>query len=143
MSSPVTRRMLGRAYRATDYCVVVDAREIVLHIGRDIGGDVRTALSTAGACHHCSLVTPCNPRSHLLTQRENQQRLNRLERALADRRQLWLPTMHRDPAGRWPDEAGVCLLDPPRGLALRLARVFDQHALISFNLEGAPRLRWC
>jgi hypothetical protein len=51
-------------------------------------------------------------------------------------------SLNRDPSGRWPDEPGLLLCDPPPGFAEELGRRFGQNAILAARLGEAPQLIW-
>lgn len=132
---------LDAAYRATVYRVELPDGPLDWRIGRaDADGDRR--LRAAGCAREWALVTPANPFSRRLTDAENAQRLQDLLAELQQRGQRHFPARHRDPAGQWPDEAGVLLTDPPSGLAEALGRRWQQNAIVRGRLGEAPELVW-
>jgi hypothetical protein len=135
------RRALTAAYRAARYLVLLDEGPLELGIGvRSRAGEARLAAATGG--QHWALVTPCNPGSAGLTDDENQRLYNRMRGELEAMSQAWKPTLHRDPLGLWPDEAGFLLIEPPPGRAAALGRLYRQNALVLLRSGSAPELQW-
>lgn len=131
---------LDRAYRATRYRVRLPGPELTLRIGvRDAAGE--KWLAQLGGCRrHWALVTPCNPHSRRLMDWQNRLRHAGMEAGLQASGLIHYPSLHGDPAGRWPDEAGFLLVDPPHGLARALGRQYGQNAIVEARLGEAPRL---
>lgn len=132
---------LEAAYRAAIYRVTLPDGLLEWHIGRaDAEADRR--LRALGCEQGWALLTAVNPYSRQLVPAENEQRLQSLQADLRQRGQRFYPAVHRDPEGRWPDEASVFLLDPPAGLAEALGRHWEQHATVRGRLGGEPELVW-
>ncbi len=131
---------LDRAYRATLYRVRLPGAELTLRIGvHDAAAGQR--LARLGGCRRqWALVTPCNPRSRRLMDWQNRLRHAGMEAALQAGGLVHYPSLHCDPAGRWPDEAGFLLVDPPRGLARALGRRYGQNAIVAARLGEPPQL---
>lgn len=141
-SDEMPDRQLIAAYCRTLYCVCAGPSEIVLRVDHYDPFAERRILSLHPLEHHWSILTPFNPRSCALAPAENAKRLQALLGFLHRRRQSWLPTLNRDPEGRWPDEAGALLCDPPTHLTEMLGRRFGQIAFLSGQIGKAPRLVW-
>ena len=88
------------------------------------------------------LLTSHNPRSTPLAPGVNEARHRTLLRLLAGRGLHWIPASGADPDNEWPEEHGVCLLDPPVADARELARLYEQHAIVEGACDGAPVLYW-
>lgn len=136
------RDALESAYRSTRYLVRLNAGELELRVDRaSAEADARLG-DELGCRRDWALVTPCNPRSVELPYEENALRCKEIERALAAASVRFARAVHRDPTGAWPDEASFLLVDPPRALAERLGREFEQNAVVVGELGAAPRLVW-
>lgn len=137
------RGTLGDAYRRTRYVVRLAAGELALRIGvADAEADERLRRE-AGCRQGWALVTPCNPRSVVLSGEENARRCAAMGRELTARGQRFVAAVHRDPDGAWPDEDSFLLVDAEADLALRLGRAYEQNAVVVGALGEAPRLEWC
>lgn len=140
--SPERREALDRAYRAALYLVQLPRGPLTLRVGPP---DAAAAARLAAECdcrHGWALMTPCNPWSEALDDHENKRLFSTLKGELAAIRQAWQPTLHRDPDGKWRDEPGCLLLDPPPGLAIELGRRYRQNAVVTARLGDASRLIW-
>lgn len=136
----MNRASLDRAYRATLYRVRLPGAELTLRIGvRDAVSEKRLA-QFAGCRRHWALVTPCNPHSRRLMDWQNRLRHAGMEAGLRASGLVYYPSLHDDPAGQWPDEAGFLLVDSPHGLARALGRQYGQNAIVAARLGEAPRL---
>jgi len=137
-----TGSALEAAYRRTEYRVsLTDGRMLALRIGvRD--RDAERRLRLAGVRKSWAIVTPCNPGSRRIGARCNATQLRRLERQLKRSGHRYLHAVNHDPSGRWPDEPGFLLCDPPRELAASLGRAFGQNAFVHGGIEAAPGLIW-
>lgn len=132
---------LDAAYRATLYRVELPDGPLDWRIGHaDAAADQR--LRTLGCQRGWALVSAANPGSQRLDEAANAARLRELQATLQARGQPYYPAVHRDPQGRWPDEASVFLLDPPAGLAEDLGRAWQQNAIVRGQLGAAPELVW-
>ena len=140
--SPERRAALDRAYRAALYQVQLPGAVLTLRIGPPDGAAEARLVAAAGCRRGWALVTPCNPWSEPLDDAENLRLYNALKDELAALSQPWLPSLHRDPAGVWPDEPGCLLLDPPPGLAVELGRRYRQNAVVTAELGQTSRLIW-
>jgi hypothetical protein len=126
------------AYRATDYIVFDDPRQITLRID-EINPDADELLHRLGAIT-ATLITGWNPESVPLSAAENDQCQAALWQWIADHRLFALPTEARDPSGQWPAEEGYLILDIAAETAATLGRQFDQNAVVEISLGQAPKL---
>ena len=131
---------LDRAYRATLYRVRLPGAELTLRIGIHDAAAARRLALRGGCRRHWALVTPCNPHSRRLMDWQNRLRHAGMEAGLQASGLVHYPSLHGDPAGRWPDEPGFLLVDPPRGLARALGRQYGQNAIVVGRLGDAPQL---
>ncbi len=140
IDNPETRAALSRAYTATHYCIEAPGQTLLLRIGQR---DPRLeAAVQAQGVKQASLLTAWNPRSDPLPEPENRARQARLERELAQAGWRCWPTVHRDPAGRWPDEPGCCVLGMGAAELDTWMVGFDQNAAVVIEPPGTPRLVW-
>jgi hypothetical protein len=139
---PPVRSDLEAAYRRTQYRVRTPGGDCVLRIGQyDRQAEARLQ-ATLPFCRGWTLLTPCNPGSRRLTAARNAAACRALEASLRADGLRWLPALHRDPEGRWPDEAGYWLADPPPGWAEAQGRRWGQNALVCAAPGDAPQLVW-
>lgn len=139
--NPARGNHLDAAYRRAHYCICATDFEIALHVDHYDPLAEKRILSLYPLTHW-TILTPFNPYSRLLTPAENAKRLEKLIDRLNQRRQRWLPTLNRDPEGRWPDEPGTFLCNPPPKLTESLARHFGQFAYLRGQIGQAPNLIW-
>ncbi|MBL6751368.1 MAG: DUF3293 domain-containing protein [Nevskia sp.] len=136
------RQQWEAAYRACHYLVLLDGHALILRPGiADPLADRRLAQE-AGVARAWAVLTPCNPGSAPLDAAANAERLERLRNALAQAGLNCRHSLNRDPAGRWPDEPGFLVCDPPAGLVDGLARAFGQNAYLAGGPGTAPALVW-
>jgi len=136
------RDLLDALYRRTRYVALLDAAPLDLWIGRaDPAADERLRRE-AGCLRAWALVTPCNPRSRSLSDADNAARHDAMHAELVAMGQRFVPAVGRDPDGRWPDEPGFLLVDPPERLAVELAERWDQNAIVTGRPGEAPTLLW-
>lgn len=134
-------RALAAAYRAARYLVLLENGPLELRVGvRDEAAEARLAGATGA--RHWALITPCNPRSVTLAAEENRRLYVQMREELEARHQAWIPTLHRDPEGLWPDEPGFLLIDPPLERTADLGRRYQQNALVLLQAGRAPELLW-
>lgn len=127
---------LRHAYRQADYRV----NGFVLNIGRP--HPAFDAWLRERGVRGYVLVTAYNPRSTPLPASVNETRHRTLVRSLDESGLSWVPASGSDPQHAWPEEPGVCLLDPPVRQARALARQYEQHAIVEGFCGGAPVLYW-
>lgn len=132
---------LRAAYHVTLYCVQAPNGDTVLRHGQCSNQIVR-ALETLGVRRRWAIVTPCNPRSRLLTATSNRQRLGRFTAELKALGWRWHHSVNRDPNGCWPEEPGALLCDVPHAQALALAARYGQYAILTAPLRSSARLAW-
>lgn len=138
-----SRKVLRAAYRAAIYRVIVGERHYDLHFGITDGALLNELCDAVGSHCHWAILTPYYPASTVLSTAENRRRLKQLQATVRQRDVISWPTLHRDPAGHWPDERGLLLCDPPAGWVMALARHYGQHAYVVGGRWRRPRLRWC
>lgn len=131
---------LARAYAATHYHVALPHQTLILRIGQH---EARfEAYLRERGIPQASLLTAWNPRSRIVPERENHELQTRLVRELEHGGWACWPTVHRDPAGRWPDEPGYCVAGMGAAELDSWLRDFDQNAAVLIQPPAAPRLVW-
>lgn len=138
---PAQNDHLDIAYRRTLYCICTADTEIVLRVDH-YDPLAENRLLSLCPFRHWSILTPFNPGSRLMTPTENSERLEELVARLNRQHQRWLPTVNRDPEGRWPDETGTFLCNPPPQLTESLGHQFGQFAVLRGQIGQAPHLIW-
>ncbi|WP_038028240.1 DUF3293 domain-containing protein [Thioalkalivibrio sp. ALE31] len=134
------RAELEQAYRKARYCVETADGSWVLRIDR--AADEVAAWMAGHGTHRLVVLTACNPGSQPLTEEENQQRQQRLERAVTEQGLRAWPACNRDPLGHWPDEPGLAIADLPEHLLARWLETFGQNAAVLLEPPAPPRLVW-
>lgn len=129
------------AYRRTQYHVLLARGDLVLRIGVRHADDARLR-EEAGVREHWAIVTPCNPLSQRLAEKDNAALLAQFKQAIAELELRAIVSANHDPSGQWPDEPGLLLCDPPPGVAEELGRRYRQNAIVTGKLGEAPRLVW-
>jgi hypothetical protein len=129
---------LVAVYRATDYVIFDDERQITLRIDEvnPAADDLLRRLGAATA----TLITGWNPESVPLSAAENDRRQAMLWQWIADHRLFAFSTEARDPSGQWPAEEGYLILDIAAETVAALGRQFDQNAIVTIALGQAPEL---
>ena len=138
----MNREDLDRAYRQALYVAHLPAGELVLRIDQPDSLADQRLRDEAGCRDSWALVTAFNPFSQPIPEPENRRSQRRLEAELNASGLRWIAAVHRDPAGRWPDEISCLVIDPPEMLAPELGRRYGQNAIVSCWLGEAPRLQW-
>jgi hypothetical protein len=132
---------LEAAYRDAEYQVWTGRRWISLRIGH-ASEPADRQLRRRGVRHHWAIVTPCNPGSRRLPVAANAARLRSCKRRLLRLHVRFAAARNRDPHGRWPDEPGFLLCDPPLRRAAALGLAFGQRAIVTGRSGAAPQLLW-
>lgn len=125
-----------RAWLATQYVVKFAGGEQVLTIGQ-----THPALDSVLDHRAWYLLTPYNPGGRQLGEAENRKRLAAMNMRLDQINATLHPAENRDPAGRWPTEAGFLVIGPDRHEAVAIARAFDQDGMVA-GLPDAPAELW-
>ncbi len=116
---------LLNAFLTTDYLVRLGEQCLKVRIGHR-----HPVLDQLLENRQWAILTAANPGATGLSARVNEER----HRILADQARLadvaTLPTINRDPTGRWPDEHGLLLIAPARPWLLEQARRFEQIGLV-------------
>lgn len=129
---------LRAAYAATLF-EVLDAPTITLTIGMpaaDIAAWLHACEATSAA-----IITAWNPFSVALAPAVNAARQLELIAVVDAAGLRWRAAQGRDPAGGWPPEASLCVLDAPPELVDRWLADFEQFAAVTADRSGC-RLRW-
>jgi hypothetical protein len=137
----VPRALLSAAYQATTYRVDLPGGSLALRVG--VRNAALERLLKKRAVRAWAFVTACNPRSTLLPAWRNRVRQHRLATLCRALGHSTLPGagVGDDPA--WVPEPSVLILGIGRRRACRLARLFDQHAIVAGQRGGVPELVWC
>ena len=145
MDAPARILELLAAYRATHYDVfLTDGTTTTLRVGRPPPPGVAAWL---GAAPFAAFLTACTPRSQLLPEAENTQRLDALRQRLHEHACRLLDGIGHLPGEPWQEPSLLIA-----GLALAevdaLAREAEQNALVIVPAQGVARLRlyrpeWC
>lgn len=128
---------LVQAFTETDY-IVHHEQPFTMNIGKacpelqKLMAD-RNALSAA-------FITPCNPFSRRLSEKENQGRLLELKATLKTRGLFWMDGIGQHPSNNWPGEVSVLVLGLDLEAARSLSRHYEQHAFVWAVSDGVPEL---
>jgi len=134
----IDRENLDSAYRNTDYVVLLDEGELVVHID-----EPAPALMSLLAQQHtmsAAFLTAANPHSNPTDDAANAAAHDELLAALSGHPRL--DTEHRDPQGRWPVERGVLVLGTTLDEACSVGRRFRQNAVVFVADDTVPQLIW-
>jgi hypothetical protein len=91
-------------------------------------------------CATSALITACNPRSLILSDAENAQRMEALTTEIETLGYAYLPAVAKNPEGKWPDEPGLWVAGLTKNEAESLARSFEQNGLLWVEQDAIPRL---
>jgi hypothetical protein len=132
---------LERAYRETTYVVFVPgAAPIELHPG--VHSAALDRLLARAGVRDWAFVSAWNPASRVLPVWRNAQRQRRLLTLLGAAPQVLLPGAGIPAFGDWRPEESLLVSSLPLGRALRLARVFGQHAILAGRRGRRAHLVW-
>lgn len=135
------RALLSAAYLATTYRVDAPCGPIALRAG-ERNAALDRLLRRRGA-RAWAFITACNPRSTRLPPWRNHVRQSRLVTLCRDLGYATLPGLGIGDDPAWAPEPSVLILEVSRSRACRLARLFDQHAVVAGRRGGPPELVWC
>jgi hypothetical protein len=132
---------LQAAYLRTAYWVEARPQPIALRVGeRSRALDRVLARQRSG---RWAFITAWNPNSRLLAPWRNAARQNELLQALRRAGYRWLPALGDGDDPAWPPEPSVLVLGMSPRNAVRLARRFDQNAVVVGKLRGLRPSRLC
>ncbi len=137
MSTSRIPASLLTAYRQTEYRVEAP-RPFVLRIG--LASPALLLLHRQSGVASSAFITACNPCSRLLADSENAERQRRLAEAIACEGWRSLPGSGKHISGPWPAEPSFLVLGIGRHDACRLARAFDQNAIVFCDEKCVPEL---
>jgi hypothetical protein len=126
------------AYRRTEYRVDDAGCAFVLRI--DVPSEALRACHDAFAVTCSTFITAWNPRSVQTPREQNEAAMARLEQALTVMGCRWLRGEGVDPDGDWPGEPSYLALGVHQASAVKLARRFDQNAIVWSGADATPRL---
>lgn len=127
---------LLQAFSAAEYRVRIAGREFVVRPGcrqRD--------LDTALGNRRWAIVTACNPQARRMADSDNRQRQQELCKAIGERGLETHPAVNRDPAGTWPDETSVLIVEGDLATLDSLAEAFGQAAIVTGGSAEVVKLR--
>ncbi|MGC4027681.1 MAG: DUF3293 domain-containing protein [Steroidobacteraceae bacterium] len=136
---PPDHEALRAAYTAAEYRIEAPA-PLAIAIGRPSAA-LDALLGRHGA-RHGALITAANPGSQMAPASHNAAAHAALLAELAHMGLSWLATRSIDPAGHWPEEAGVFVPGIPREEAMRIAARFGQNAFVWCSATEEPVLCW-
>ena len=116
-----------QAYLEAEYRIYAEA-PFSLRVGS--GSEALHALYARKGVHSAAFITPYNPLGHLLTDRENQLKLQELENTLDGLDLPYLPAAGLDPQGEWPPEKGVLVLGLSLEQVREIGREFRQNGVL-------------
>jgi hypothetical protein len=125
------------AYRNAIYEIEAESR-IILKVS-----EYSHLLEDLHKKHNCSasaLITACNPRSQILSDAENAQRMAVLTTEVEALGYAHLPAVAKDPEDKWPDEPSLWIARLTKNKAEHLARSFEQNGLLWVEQDALPQL---
>jgi hypothetical protein len=129
---------LMRAYRQTSFLADTPRGRLRLGIGEK-SPELEALLAAEGA-RSWAYVTAYNPGSSLLSDRENVQRQEALERAVSQKGFVFFRGAGVGDDGQWPAEPSLLILGVARNQAIDLGRRFGQRAVVYGEAGGSPEL---
>jgi alpha/beta superfamily hydrolase len=137
----LTQARQHAAYRLADYSVetALGTRAIAIDRGDP---ELDHALVASGIRANWALITACNPLGLPPGEAENRERQAQLAAQIATDGHTALPALGGDPAGQWPAEPSLLLVDPPAGYAEALAHHYVQNAILIGRIGEPTELRW-
>jgi hypothetical protein len=125
------------AYRNAEYIVFAD-ENIVMKIGKYSCKLER--LMQKKACHQAAFITACNPYSKQLDDSTNNQAQAKLIADLHLQNFEFINGVGRDSIGIWPDEKSLLILNITKIQAEKLARKYQQNAMLWIDKDATPQL---
>lgn len=136
---PHIDQSLLRAYEQTHYCL--PSLNATVKVG-SVCPPLEEWLADHGI--RCgAFVTAYNPGSAPHTAAENQYWQATLQAELDQWQQAYLPAIHRDPSGRWPEEPAYFVLELEAVQAITLGRRYGQNAVLGYEAKRGATLWWC
>lgn len=127
------------AYGAALYNVdIPDGAIMTLRIGQ--ADDACDQVLRVHNATRAALITAYNPRSRLMMAAENESAHAALREAVMRMGKAALPSRASDPAGIWPVEPGLFIIDISESDARAVALQFDQHAFVWIESGRAAAL---
>jgi len=133
------RGELEGAYLATDYLVYVE-EEFVLKID-EYSPRLRQVYSQFGVSSALH-ITAWNPCSQYLAAADNERRQYLLLQAVVESKLPYCRGFGRDPMGEWEGEEHLVVFGADKEFAARLARAFEQNAVVWCGESAVPELMW-
>lgn len=130
--------MVWDAYRKTTYRIL--APDAVIDVRIDAAPPELRELLDRHQAATWAFITAWNPQSQPLSPAENHARQQQLLSEVEREGWKTLPGLGIGDDGTWPPEESVLILGIPRGRALRLARRFDQSAIVYGERDGTAEL---
>lgn len=129
---------LLRAYIDTIYCIHVDGRDVQFRVNERCPqlDELLTALGAQSA----AFITAANPGSQPFSDAENAQCNAQLASDLAHAGLHYLLGEGRDPAGQWPPEQSLLVVNIERAAASALARQHGQYGWVLLRPGQPPEL---
>jgi hypothetical protein len=128
---------LMQAFAETHYIVHHEA-PFVMHIGQPCP-ELKALMAEHNALS-AAFITPCNPFSRRLREKENLVRLISLRAHLKLRRLTCIDAIGQHPSSTWPGEMSVLVLGIDLEAAKSLSRHYEQHAFVWVAGDGVPEL---
>lgn len=136
---PTPSDALRAAYAGALYEVLA-APQACFRLGPG-GTEAGPWLAQLGA-QSASILTAWNPFSEARPELENLAAQARLRARIEAAGWCWLPAQGADPAGAWPAEPSLCVLDLPEAALDALLLEFRQYAAVCITAQHGARLHW-
>ena len=135
------RRAIRDAYLRTAYRATIDGERVEMRIG-EVSEEVDRHLRARGA-KSWAFVTASNPHAMRLGQIENTRRHAQLVAAVAAEGFAFFEGEGVGDDGSWPPERSLLIIGISATAASRIARGFEQEAIVVGALDEAARLVLC
>jgi hypothetical protein len=132
---------LEAAYLRTTYWVDARPQPVALRVGES--SVVLDRILARHRARRWAFITAWNPGSRRCSAWRNAAHQHQLLQALGRRGFRWLPGLGEGDDPRWPPEPSFLILGASVPEAKRLARRFNQYAIVVGKLGGPAVLVWC
>lgn len=131
------RDKLLDAFKRAEYKIITPfGFDVVVQVG-PFNGDAAYMMAAMGV-ETVSIITPHNPNSEILSEKENQDRLKRMWRIVYDNLVCAMPAVGYcvTPGEDWPQEIGIALFNISDRQAHKFAHMYGQIAWLKVVSSG-------
>lgn len=131
---------LINAYLNTWYEVALPARAVVCTLQIGVPSPVLLNTMQQQGVRQASLITPCNPRSEVLSPVDNERRMQQLRDDLLQEGWRWTAAFGRDPISQWPGEDSLLVWHMTAVQASEWGQRWQQNAVLHIDGNAVPHL---